>query len=68
LFGAFEYERFPISQFFQDILLGGVDNFVGSREFDICLETYLIDNPPNEIASTEAQLRVLFTAMVGLTD
>ena len=68
LFGVYEYARLPISRFFQAVLTGGVDSCMGSKEFDICMETFMIDNPPSEIASTEAQLRALFTAMVGLGD
>lgn len=68
LFGTYEYARLPITRFFQSILTGGVDSCMGSSEFDVCIETFFEDNPPSDIASTEAQLRALFTALVGLGD
>jgi len=68
LFGVYEYARYPIARFFQSVLTGGVDSCMGSSEFDVCIETFMIDNPPSEMASTEAQLRALFAAMAGLGD
>lgn len=68
LFGVYEYMRSPITRFFQSVLTGGVDSCLGSDDFDMCIETFRIDNPPTDIATTEAQLRALFTAMLNLFD
>lgn len=68
LFGVYEFATEPIQKFFQSVLTGGVDSCMGSNEFDMCIETFMADNPPTDIASTEAQLRALLIAMLGLGD
>ena len=68
LFAVYEFATEPIQKFFQSVLTGGVDSCMGSNEFNMCIETFMADNPPTDIASTEAQLRALVIALVGLGD
>ena len=46
LFGVYEAVRAPTSKFLSRLVSGGVGGCVGSKDFDLCMETYLIDNPP----------------------
>lgn len=66
LFGTYETVRLPISSFITNLLSGGVDSCLGSNDFNLCLETFMFDNPAE--ASTEAQLRSLFVAGINLID
>ena len=66
LFGTYETVRLPISSFITNLLSGGVDSCLGSKDFNLCLETYMFDNPAE--ASTEAQLRSLIVAGMNLID
>lgn len=45
LFGVYESVRLPISTFISSLLSGGYDGCLGSSDFNLCLETYNIDNP-----------------------
>jgi len=57
LFGVYEFSQGPISRYIQGTLAGGVDGCVGSKSFDLCLQTYIDTNAPGP--STEAQFRAL---------
>ena len=47
LFGVYEAVRAPTSRALSQFVSGGVGGCVGSQDFDLCIETYLIDNPPS---------------------
>ena len=47
LFGTYEAVRAPASRFVGQLVSGGVAGCAGSKDFDLCMETYLIDNPPS---------------------
>jgi len=66
IFGVYEGARGPLSNAILEFLSGGVDGCVGSADFDICMETYMLLNEPG--ASPEAQLRSLLTAIYGIID
>jgi hypothetical protein len=44
LFGVYEAVRAPTSKLVSKLVSGGVGGCVGSKDFDLCMETYLIDN------------------------
>jgi hypothetical protein len=58
LFGTYEALRAPISKLCSQIISGGYTGCVGSKDFDLCMETYLIENPP------EASFQAVFRAFV----
>ena len=62
LFGIYEESQSPIGRWIQGTLAGGVDGCIGSKEFDICLQTYIDTNAPGP--SSEAQVRALVTNLV----
>jgi hypothetical protein len=66
LFGVYESVSLPVSIALQGLLAGAVDGCVGSQDFNICLATFMADNPPQ--ASPEAQFRALVIALVSLFD
>ena len=47
LFGVYEAVRGPTSNAFRKLVSGGTGGCVGSKDFDLCMETYLMDNPPS---------------------
>lgn len=49
LFGTYEAVRAPASRFVGQLVSGGVAGCAGSKDFDLCMETYLIDNPPSAV-------------------
>ena len=57
LFGVYEAVRGPTSRAFRQLLSGGTGGCAGSEDYDLCLETYLVDNAPS--ATFEADFRVL---------
>ena len=66
LFGVYEAVRAPTSQLFRRLLSGGVEGCIGSKDYDLCMETYLIDNPP--AASFEAEYSALVDSAVNWLD
>jgi hypothetical protein len=64
LFGVYEQSQIPISRWIQGTLAGGIDGCIGSKSFDMCLQTYIDSNSPG--ASPEAQARALLTNLVML--
>ena len=64
LFGVYETVRVPISKFIRRLLDGGLDSCLGSKEFDLCLETYMVNNPTG--ATWDAQVRAFFSAVASL--
>lgn len=44
LFGVYEAVRAPTSRLVSQLVSGGVGGCVGSKDYDLCMETYLIDN------------------------
>ena len=44
LFGVYEAVRAPTSRLVGQLVSGGVGGCVGSKDYDLCIETYLIDN------------------------
>ena len=69
LFGVYEGVRAPISRLLSQYLSGGVGGCVGSADFDLCMETYLIDNPlPSSSASWQADIRASVVAAMNSLD
>jgi hypothetical protein len=66
LFGVYETVKNPVSLFVTGVLSRGVDGCLGSTDIQMCLETYMQDNPAE--ATLEAQVRSLVTALVSLWD
>ncbi|KAL7430112.1 hypothetical protein ACHAXH_006221 [Discostella pseudostelligera] len=66
LFGVYESVRAPISRLLSQLLSGGVGGCVGSNDFDLCMETYLIDNPAS--ASLQADIRAAVVAALNSLD
>lgn len=44
LFGVYEAVRAPTSRLVSQLVSGGVGGCVGSKDYDLCMETYLIEN------------------------
>ncbi|KAL7442323.1 hypothetical protein ACHAXM_008324 [Skeletonema potamos] len=44
LFGVYEAVRAPTSRLVSKLVSGGVGGCIGSKDYDLCMETYLIDN------------------------
>jgi len=44
LFGVYEAVRAPTSRLVSQLVSGGVGGCVGSKDYDLCMETYLTDN------------------------
>ena len=66
LFGVYESVRLPISTFIIDLLSGGVDSCVGSQDYNLCIETFVVDNPAQ--ATSEGQARAFFVAAANILD
>ena len=66
LFGVYESARLPITQIVINFLSGGYDSCLGSKDFDLCLETYFFSNPAE--ATPEAQFRSFVVASMNLLD
>jgi len=66
IFGVYEGASGPLSNWFTEVLSGGVDGCVGSDNFNMCMEVYMLLNEPG--ATPEAQFRSLFTAVYGLSE
>ena len=50
LFGVYEAVREPTSRLVSRLVSGGVGGCVGSKDYDLCIQTYLIDN--NGVSAT----------------
>lgn len=66
LFGVYETVRFPISTAIGNFLSDGYDSCIGSEEFDLCLATYLENNPA--AADPQAQVRSALVATSNLIE
>lgn len=66
LFGVFEAIRGLASIFLSRLVSGGVGGCVGSKDYDLCMETYLIDNPP--VATFQADFRALAVSVMNWAD
>jgi hypothetical protein len=64
LFGVYEAVQIPLTSFISALLSGGVSGCVESQDYNMCIETYLAGNPPEE-ASPEAQVRALLITIVS---
>lgn len=64
LFGVYESVRGPVTSVLSGILSRGVDSCIGSDDYDLCMETFVLNNPPE--ASADAQFRSLVTALYSL--
>lgn len=47
LFGVYELAREPTSRLLSRLVSGGIEGCAGSSDYDLCLETFLYDNPPS---------------------
>lgn len=63
LFGVYEAAQSPAKESVSALLSGGIHGCFGSSDFDTCVETYVLLNPP--APSPEAQFRALVTAFVS---
>jgi hypothetical protein len=66
LFGVYEIIKIPSKAFISAFLSGGVEGCIGSQEFDLCVQSYVLSNPP--AATPEAELRSLITALVSVVN
>jgi len=66
LFGVYETARKPITNVILNFLSGGIDGCLGSNDFNLCLETYFVDNPAE--ADAGAKLRSLAVTTVNVYD
>lgn len=66
LFGVYEAVRGPTSRLLSQFISGGVGGCTGSANFDLCVETYLVDNPP--AASVAADFRAFFVSTADWAD
>lgn len=48
LFGVYELAREPTSRLLSRLVSGGIGGCAGSDDYDLCLETFLYDNPPSD--------------------
>ena len=64
LFGVYESVRLPISNFITNLLSGGVESCAGSQDYNLCLETFMIDNSAE--ATAEASGRAFFVAAIDI--
>lgn len=66
LFGVYEGVRGPTSRLLSQIISGGIGGCLGSKDYDMCMETYLIDNPP--AASLQAEFRASVVSVMNSLD
>ena len=66
LFGVYETVKTPVATAIGGFLSRGVENCVGSQDYNTCMDVYMKMNPP--AADAAAQLRSLLTAFVSLSD
>ena len=66
LFGVYSAARFPIQTFLSELLSGGIEGCTGSKDFELCMETYLTTNPA--MASKEAEIRSFLVALSSFID
>eukprot|EP00521_Asterionellopsis_glacialis_P017698 CAMPEP_0195298926 /NCGR_PEP_ID=MMETSP0707-20130614/24504_1 /TAXON_ID=33640 /ORGANISM="Asterionellopsis glacialis, Strain CCMP134" /LENGTH=297 /DNA_ID=CAMNT_0040361177 /DNA_START=13 /DNA_END=903 /DNA_ORIENTATION=+ len=64
LFGVYESVRIPVSQSIVAWFSGGVDSCLGSKDFQLCVDTYALSNPPSP--TQEAEIRAFITTIVSL--
>ena len=64
LFGVYESVRGPVSTVIAELLSGGVDSCLGSKDFNVCIETFMTYNPAE--ATAEGQARAFFVAAATL--
>jgi len=66
LFGVYEAARAPTSRFMRQLVSGGVEGCAGSDNFDLCMESYLLYNPP--VATSQAEFRAFVVSAIGWVD
>ena len=66
LFGVYEGVRGPTSRLLSQIISGGIGGCIGSKDYEICMETYLINNPP--AASLQAEFRASVVSVMNSLD
>lgn len=66
LFGVYSAARFPIQKFLSELLSGGIEGCTGSKDFSLCMESYLTANPA--MASKEAEIRSFLVALSSFID
>eukprot|EP00578_Thalassiosira_sp_NH16_P022809 CAMPEP_0181104362 /NCGR_PEP_ID=MMETSP1071-20121207/15383_1 /TAXON_ID=35127 /ORGANISM="Thalassiosira sp., Strain NH16" /LENGTH=543 /DNA_ID=CAMNT_0023187547 /DNA_START=208 /DNA_END=1835 /DNA_ORIENTATION=- len=66
LFGVYEAVRGPTSRLLSELVSGGVGGCAGSKNVDMCMETYLVDNPP--AATFQAEFRALMVSTMNWID
>merc|ERR1712127_299098 len=66
LFGVYEAVREPTSRLVSQLVSGGVGGCMGSKDFELCMETYLVDNPP--AATLQAEFRAFAVTVMNWSD
>jgi hypothetical protein len=66
LFGVYEGVRGPTSRLLSQLISGGIGGCLGSKDYDMCMETYLIDNP--SAASLQAEFRASVVSVMNSLD
>jgi len=66
LFGVYEAVREPTSLAVSQLFSGGVGGCTGSQQYDMCMQTYLADNPPG--ADLQAQFRAIAVSAMNWAD
>ena len=66
LFGVYEAVREPSSRLVRQLISGGIGSCRGSKDFDLCVETFLLDNPPD--ATLQAEFRALVVSTINWAD
>ena len=68
LFGVYEFVRAPTSRLVSQLVSGGYGGCVGSEDFDLCMDTYLIDNPANAAVTFQADFRAFAVSTMNWMD
>jgi hypothetical protein len=66
LFGVYEGVRGPTSRLLSQLISGGIGGCLDSKDYDMCMETYLIDNP--SAASLQAEFRASVVSVMNSLD
>jgi hypothetical protein len=64
LFGVYDAAQIPAKLILSALVSGAFDGCIGSDDYNLCLESFLVNNPP--IATPEAQVRALATTLYNL--
>ena len=63
LFGVYEFAQIPAKAIISAILSRGAENCYGSQDYNLCVEAFLMSNPPG--ATPEAQFQALVVTLAS---